>query len=160
VPHRPYSVLVLHCGSSTQCLEWRPQVFIYRNFWTVLSPTFGAQPQGLLYKWVSSSAQPLALVLSTWPFLLGRIFLAVEPHRFGLQVSKQIGFSNEAQLHFLCSVRKSKYVVLSFLFSWLSSSIVAQLHTYIFFFIFTAKQENIIIIHKTLYLNISFCILS
>ena len=43
VPHRPYSTLLLHCGTS-QCLEWWPKVFIYRNFWTVLNPTFDAQP--------------------------------------------------------------------------------------------------------------------
>jgi len=30
----------------------------------MLSPTFGAQPQGLLHKWVSFSTQPLVLVLS------------------------------------------------------------------------------------------------
>jgi len=84
VPRRPYSFILIHCGALTQCLKWRPKVFIYRNILAVLSPTFGAQPQGLLHKWVSFSAQPLALVLSTWPFLLRMVFLVAHPHTFGL----------------------------------------------------------------------------
>ena len=112
------------------CLKWRSKPFMYTKFWTVLSPTFGVQPQGLLHKWVSFPAYPLVLVLSTWPFLLGRVFLAVEPHGFGLQVSLQRGFPHKAQLRFLCSTRKSKYVALPFLLPWLNSSIVAQRHTW------------------------------
>ena len=122
------------------CLKWRSKPFMYTKFWTVLSPTFGVQPQGLLHKWVSFPAYPLVLVLSTWPFLLGRVFLAVEPHGFGLQVSLQRRFPHETQLHFLWLARKSKYVVLYFLLPWLSSSIVAQLHTW--YFILFSLQNN------------------
>jgi len=84
VPHKPYSTLLLHCGTSTHWLEWRPKVFIYRNFWVVLSPTFDALPYGLLHKWISFSTQLLVSVLSTWHFLLKKVFLAAQPNGFGL----------------------------------------------------------------------------
>jgi len=50
MPHRPYFFPILHYGASTECLKLRPKLFIYRNIWAVLIPTFGAQPQGLLHK--------------------------------------------------------------------------------------------------------------
>jgi len=37
-----------------------------------------------LHKWVSFSAQPLVLMLSTGHFLLGRAFLVAQPHGFVL----------------------------------------------------------------------------
>jgi len=62
--------------------------------------------------------------------------------------------------HFLCSAKKSKYVILSFLLPWLSTSDCGS-DAYLFFsLIFIAKQQNIITIHKTLILTTSFCILS
>jgi len=103
VSHRPHSILLLQFWVSTQCLEWRHEVFIYRNFWAVLNPTFGAQPQWVfLHRWVSFSTHPLVLVLSTRPFPIGRVFLAVEPYEIVLQVSLQERFPHEVQLHLLC----------------------------------------------------------
>jgi len=139
---RPYSVLRLHCGVFTQCHKWRPRLFIYKNFWAVLSLTFGAQPKGLLHKWVSfSSQQPLVLVLSTWPFLLGRVFSRGSAAFLVLSQKVQIW----------CPVFSTSMTQLQYCGS----------ATYLIFsFIFTTKQQNIIIIYETLFLNISFCILS
>jgi len=96
MPNRPYFILLPRFSTTTQCLKWGPKLFIYKNFWAVFSPTFGAQPQGLLHKWVSFSTQPLVLVLSMRPFFFGRVFLVAQPHRFGLQFSLQRGFPHEA----------------------------------------------------------------
>jgi len=40
VHHRPSFVLILHCGASTQCIKWRPKVFIYRDFFGGAQPNF------------------------------------------------------------------------------------------------------------------------
>jgi len=69
VPHRPYSALLLHCGTFTQCLESWPNVFIYRKFWAVLNATFGAQPRAALSAWAHSFVAQPCTALSVEPIL-------------------------------------------------------------------------------------------
>ena len=101
-----------YISDTTQCLEWRHEVFIYRNFCIVLNHR-GFFTSGFL-------SQPLVLVLSTWPFPFKRVFLAAQSHGFVLQISLQGRFPCEPHLHLLCSIRKLKYVVLSCQLLWLS----------------------------------------
>ena len=76
VPHKPCSTLLLHCGAYTQCFKWELHVFIYRNFWVVLSPTFGTQPCAAL------SAEHILLGLNYASFeVLSPFFRSSAMHR-------------------------------------------------------------------------------